>query len=128
MTQTMSSRSTFWLGRARRRPTNGLLPKGHIKEGETSEDAALREVREETGASARIRCPIDAVEFRAGKEAVRAKFYLMELVSNGEPLEKRRRGWFSLEDAMKQASHSETKALLRKAADLIATMDQTRTI
>jgi 8-oxo-dGTP pyrophosphatase MutT (NUDIX family) len=39
------------------------LPKGHIEEGETPEEAAVREVKEETGVSGRIRAPLPGVEY-----------------------------------------------------------------
>jgi 8-oxo-dGTP diphosphatase len=38
----------------RNRHTDWSLPKGHIEKGETHEQAALREVKEETGLDARI--------------------------------------------------------------------------
>ncbi|MDQ3704891.1 MAG: NUDIX hydrolase [Chloroflexota bacterium] len=38
----------------RNRHTDWSLPKGHIEKGETQEQAALREVKEETGLDARI--------------------------------------------------------------------------
>ena len=54
-------------------------------EGETSEAAALREVREETGLEARIVRPLDTIEyfFRAGDTLIqkRVDFYLMEYVA-----------------------------------------------
>ena len=38
----------------RNRHTDWSLPKGHIEKGETQEQAALREVKEETGLDARV--------------------------------------------------------------------------
>jgi hypothetical protein len=40
----------------------------------------------------------------------------MELISETEPQEKRRRAWFSFGDAVVHATHPGTKALLEKAA------------
>ena len=37
------------------------LPKGHIEQGETPEQAAVREVREETGITARVLKDLDAM-------------------------------------------------------------------
>jgi 8-oxo-dGTP pyrophosphatase MutT (NUDIX family) len=64
------------------------LPKGHIEEGETQEQAAVREVEEETGLKAKIVAPIDEVVYfyrRTGGELIRKVVYhfLME-VTGGE--------------------------------------------
>lgn len=47
----------------RGRHTDWSLPKGHIEPGETREQAALREVKEETGLDAKIVCPLDEVVY-----------------------------------------------------------------
>ena len=113
---------TFLLvGPKKDRPNEWLLPKGHIENGETPEQTALREVREETGVIARIICPLETLEFSAKGNTVRAVFYLMELISEAEPIEKRRREWFSLEDAAAHATHPDTKELLKKAASRVET-------
>ena len=39
------------------------LPKGHIEAGETSEDAAVREVAEETGIQGRVVAPLGTIKF-----------------------------------------------------------------
>ena len=61
------------------------LPKGLIDDGETTEQAALREVREESGMTAEIVAPIETIEywFTADWDDVRRRihkfvhFYLM---------------------------------------------------
>src|SRR5581483_2234197 len=66
---------------ATRGRTRWGLPKGAVSEGETSEEAALREVLEETGLEAEIVKPLDTIEyfFRAGDTLIHKKvdFYLM---------------------------------------------------
>jgi ADP-ribose pyrophosphatase YjhB (NUDIX family) len=104
------------VGPKKERPSEWVLPKGHIENGERPEQTALREVREETGITARIVCPLQTVEFKANDKSVRVAFYLMELISEAEPAEKRRRSWFAFDDAVSQATHPDTKALLKGAA------------
>src|SRR3954451_25152103 len=48
---------------SRPRHTDWSLPKGHIEEGETREQAALREVKEETGLETRIIAPLEEVTY-----------------------------------------------------------------
>ena len=40
-----------------------LLPKGHVEPGETNEEAAIREVAEETGITASILAPLGVIDF-----------------------------------------------------------------
>jgi ADP-ribose pyrophosphatase YjhB (NUDIX family) len=39
------------------------LPKGHVEAGETAEDAAVREVAEETGITGRVVAPLGTIDF-----------------------------------------------------------------
>ena len=39
------------------------LPKGHVESGETTEDAAVREVEEETGIRGRVLAPLGTIDF-----------------------------------------------------------------
>ncbi len=70
---------------ATRGKTRWGLPKGAVSDGETSEQAALREVLEETGLQAEIIKPLDTIEyfFRAGDTLIRKRvdFYLMRYIA-----------------------------------------------
>jgi len=61
------------------------LPKGAVSAGETSAEAALREVLEETGLEAKIVRPLETIQyfFRVGDTLVRKRveFFLMQYVA-----------------------------------------------
>ena len=104
---------------ATRGKTRWGLPKGAVSEGETSEQAALREVREETGLEAEILRSLDTIEyfFRAGDTLIkkRVDFYLMRYVAGElEPQlsEVDDVQWFELSEALQRASFDSERKLL----------------
>ena len=107
---------------ATRGRTRWGLPKGAVSEGETSEQAALREVLEETGLRAEIVRPLDTIEyfFRAGDTLIRKRvdFYLMRYVdgkltpqlSEVDDVE-----WVELSEGIHRASFESERKLLEVA-------------
>jgi 8-oxo-dGTP pyrophosphatase MutT (NUDIX family) len=114
---------------ATRNRTRWGLPKGAVSQGETSEQAALREVLEETGLEADIVTPLDTIEyfFRAGDTLIRKKvdFYLMNhtggklapQLSEVDDVE-----WVELPDAIRRASFASERKLLESALSQIESL------
>jgi 8-oxo-dGTP pyrophosphatase MutT (NUDIX family) len=108
---------------ATRGRTRWGLPKGAVSQGETSEQAALREVLEETGLQAEIIRPLDTIEyyFRAGDTLIRKRvdFYLMRYLggeltpqlSEVDDVE-----WVELSSAIQRASFESERKLLEIAS------------
>src|SRR5262249_34680460 len=71
------------LVRAKPAPHDWVLPKGHIEKGESPDEAAVREVREEAGVEATVVRYAGLIEFDSPKgEHVRAGYFLMEFVKD----------------------------------------------
>ena len=106
---------------ATRGRTRWGLPKGAVSQGETSEQAALREVLEETGLEAEIVRPLDTIEyyFRAGDTLIRKRvdFYLMRYVA-GELVPQLTEvddvEWVELSEALHRASFESERKLLEQ--------------
>ena len=99
------------------------LPKGLIDGGETSEQAALREIREEGGVEARIVDRLDSIRYfyrLAGTgRAKTVDFYLMEYTSgdpNGHDTEVEEARWFPMSEGDRLAFASE-RGLVKKARE-----------
>ena len=82
------------------------LPKGHPEGGESGADAALREIREETGLEARLVEKLGDVRYwyqRDGKRIAKVvSFFLFEYVSGepgGDPFEVEETRWMPFEEA-----------------------------
>jgi len=112
------------------------LPKGWIDEGETSQEAALREVKEEGGVEAKIVDKIDTIKWffkdiYQGKGELTLKtvtFYLMEWqkdTKEGPGEETAEVVWLPYEEAYEKLTFKSEKEILEKAKKLLAT-DQTR--
>lgn len=107
---------------ATRNMTRWGLPKGAVAENETSEDAALREVQEETGLRARVLQPLNTIEyfFRAGDTLIqkRVDFYLMQYVDGDiqpQLSEVDDASWVDLDESITRASFDSEKKLLEQA-------------
>ena len=111
----------------RARHNDWSLPKGHIEPGESREQAAIREVQEETGLDARIVSPIGEVVYfyrRPGGNLIRKSVYhyLMEITGgdvggpNSEVSEIR---LLPIPDAMALLSYENDRQIVEKAEAIL---------
>ena len=93
------------------------LPKGKPKEGESWEETALREVKEETGCDAKITCFAGTIQYKVECDAKIVFFWNMTLLKESplKPSEEVRSvSWLAPDQAIKKLSHHEARALLRQ--------------
>jgi len=107
---------------ARRNPRNWIFPKGHIEKGESPEQAALRETREEAGVSASLIGPAGILEYGFLGAKARVEYFLVLFTREaGPPEDGRQRIWCGLDDALERLSYKNTRKLLRKAWKQLST-------
>jgi 8-oxo-dGTP pyrophosphatase MutT (NUDIX family) len=108
---------------------NWGFPKGHLEPGEKPEDAALREVREETGLrELAMRGTIDTIDwyfrFRGRLIHKVCHFFLME-TSQTDTAPQRAEGitacrWTDYESASTAVSYANARQVLRRAETMVA--------
>ena len=106
------------------------LPKGHVDQGERPEDAASREVREETGVDAELERPIGEIkyfyQFR-GRRIFKTVVFFLFRYRGGEidQLDPRMRvevdeaKWVRLADAHQLVAYKGEKQMIARAQELL---------
>ena len=103
------------------------LPKGHVELGETTEQAAVREVAEETGISGRITARLGSVEytFTADGRRIhkRVHHFLMEAVAgelSDADIEVTEVAWVPMDQMPVRLAYAGERRLAERAAQLLA--------
>jgi 8-oxo-dGTP pyrophosphatase MutT (NUDIX family) len=105
------------------------LPKGHIEPGETAEQAAIREVREENGVTGRIVAPLPGVEYwYVEKGSCRVHkvvdYFLLDYVSGDaadfDPEEVSGTGWFGWEAGIARLTFDNERRVAQRAWEILA--------
>ncbi|HLG70984.1 MAG TPA: NUDIX hydrolase [Chloroflexota bacterium] len=105
------------------------LPKGTPNPGETMEETALREVREETGVETEIEQKIDAIEYWFVRAAIDTRFhkfvhfYLMRPIGGDTSLHDHEHDvveWLPLAEAKALLTYQNEVRVLDKAESLLA--------
>lgn len=101
------------------------LPKGHIEEGETPEEAAIREVAEETGINSEISRELGVIDFwfMAGGKRIHktVHHYLFKEVGGTltpQESEVDEARWFPLEEIVELLAYPDEKKLIARSSEL----------
>ena len=102
------------------------LPKGHVEEGETPEEAALREVFEETGLVGRIVAPLGVIDFWFVVEDKRihktVHHFVIEAIGgelSDEDLEVEAVEWIPFDQVVRKLAYGDERRLVEKVAQIV---------
>ncbi len=103
------------------------LPKGHVELGETTEQAAIREVEEETGISGRITARLGSVDYTftaEGRRIHKRVHHFLMVAVGGElsdaDIEVSEVAWVPLEELDGRLAYAGERRLARRATELLA--------
>ena len=102
------------------------LPKGHIEAGETAEQAAVREVEEETGIIASVQAPLGSIDYWFVAEDRRVhktvQHYLLR-AQGGElsdaDVEVTEVAWVPLAELDSRLAYADERRLVRRATEIL---------
>jgi 8-oxo-dGTP pyrophosphatase MutT (NUDIX family) len=102
------------------------LPKGHIEVGETAEQAAVREVEEETGIIGRVVAPLGTIDFwfvaedrRVHKTVHHFLLYALGGELSDEDVEVAEVAWVPLAELESRLAYADERRLIRRATELL---------
>jgi 8-oxo-dGTP pyrophosphatase MutT (NUDIX family) len=103
------------------------LPKGHLEQGETQEDAAVREIAEETGIRGRIVAPLGSIDFwftAEGRRVHKTVHHYLLIAESGElsdaDIEVAEVAWVPLDEAPARLAYVTERNLIARVPDVLA--------
>jgi ADP-ribose pyrophosphatase YjhB (NUDIX family) len=103
------------------------LPKGHVEAGETAEDAAVREVAEETGITGRVVAPLGTIDFwfvADGRRIHKTVHHFLLVATDGElsadDVEVEQVEWVPLDELPQRLAYADERRLVEQVPRLLA--------
>ena len=103
------------------------LPKGHVEPGETTEDAAVREVAEETGITGRVVATLGTIDFwfvAEGRRIHKTVHHFLLMATAGElsadDVEVEEVAWVPLGELPDRLAYADERRLVERVPDLLA--------
>jgi ADP-ribose pyrophosphatase YjhB (NUDIX family) len=103
------------------------LPKGHVEAGETAEDAAVREVAEETGITGRVVAPLGTIDFwfvAEGRRIHKTVHHFLLVALDGElsddDVEVQEVAWVPLDELAGRLAYADERRLVEQVPQLLA--------
>ena len=103
------------------------LPKGHVEPGETREDAAVREVAEETGITGEVVAELGTIDFwfvADGRRIHKTVHHFLLLATAGElsdeDVEVEQVAWVPLGELAGTLAYADERRLIARVPDLLA--------
>lgn len=97
-------------------PGEWVFPKGHLEPGESRQEAALREAREEAGVVGHTMGEAGDLLFRSGDEDVEVTYFVVERLDDAPPDDSRQVHWLPFREARSLLSHDDARRLLDTVA------------
>jgi 8-oxo-dGTP pyrophosphatase MutT (NUDIX family) len=103
------------------------LPKGHVEPGETTKDAAVREVAEETGITGRVVAELGTIDFwfvAEGRRIHKTVHHFLLVATEGElsaeDVEVEQVAWVPLGALDETLAYADERRLIARVPDLLA--------
>ncbi len=108
----------FLLVTSKQTPTDWIFPKGKIERGESAEEAALRELQEESGFEGTIIALAGSAEYQSRRGPAHVDYFVANASERTGEGDGRQFQWLAYDAAKRTLTHEDSRRLLDRAVEL----------